>query len=130
MALIIYALAVITYGSDHLSLRALSFCQNWTARPISLQRKCNNLKEHLHDNPSHSSGGLYIILKECLFCSIFKIFQHMNSNQDVNPLAGQAPRTNFHSGKHCHSNRDSPGGVLDISLGGEVRRGSSYPDPV
>ena len=23
-----------------------------------------------------------------------------------------------------------PGGVLDISLGGEVRRGSSYPDPV
>ena len=24
----------------------------------------------------------------------------------------------------------SPGGVLDISLGGEVRRGPSYPDPV
>ena len=23
-----------------------------------------------------------------------------------------------------------PGGVLDISLGGEVRPGSSYPDPV
>jgi len=23
-----------------------------------------------------------------------------------------------------------PGGVLDISLGGEVRRGPSYPDPV
>ena len=35
----------------------------------------------------------------CVFCSIFltDIFQHMNSNQDVNPLAGQAPRTNFHS---------------------------------
>ena len=24
----------------------------------------------------------------------------------------------------------SPGGELDISLGGEVRRGPSYPDPV
>ena len=48
-----------------LNLRALSFCQNWPARPIGLQRKCNNLKEHLHDNPSHSSGGLYIILEEC-----------------------------------------------------------------
>ena len=24
----------------------------------------------------------------------------------------------------------SPGGVLDISLGGEVRSGPSYPDPV
>ena len=23
-----------------------------------------------------------------------------------------------------------PGGILDISLGGEVRRGPSYPDPV
>ena len=32
-----------------------------------------------------------------LFCSIFKIIQHTNSNQDVYPLAGQAPRTNFHS---------------------------------
>ena len=30
-------------------------CQKWPARPVSLQRKCNNLKEHLHDNPSHSS---------------------------------------------------------------------------
>ena len=34
-------------------LRALSFCQNW---PASMQRKCNNLKEHLHDNPSNYSG--------------------------------------------------------------------------
>ena len=56
MALNIYALAVITYASDHLSLRALSFCQNWPARPISLQRKCNNLKEHLRDDPSQMPG--------------------------------------------------------------------------
>ena len=40
-------------------LRAISFCQNWPARPNNLQRKCNNLKEHLHDDPSHSSGGVY-----------------------------------------------------------------------
>ena len=46
-------------------LRALSFCQNWPARPVSLQRKWNNLKEHLHDNPSHSSEGVYIIVEVC-----------------------------------------------------------------
>ena len=46
-------------------LRALSFCQNWPAGSISLQGKCNNLKEHMHDNPSHSSGGVYIILEVC-----------------------------------------------------------------
>ena len=39
-------------------LRALSFCQNWPARPIGLQRKGKNVKEHLHDNPLHSSGEL------------------------------------------------------------------------
>ena len=48
---------------DGWRLRALSFCQNWPARPFSLQRKCNNLKEHLDDSPSYSSGGVYIILK-------------------------------------------------------------------
>ena len=37
-----------------------SFCQNWPARPVTLQRKCKNLKEHWHDNPSHSSGEVYI----------------------------------------------------------------------
>ena len=30
----------------------------------------------------------------------------------------------------CNKDIESPGGVLDISLGGEVRRGPSYPDPV
>ena len=50
---------------DWPSLRALSFCQNWLARPISLQGKFSNLKEHLHDNPSNSSGGGYIILEVC-----------------------------------------------------------------
>ena len=30
-----------------------------------LQRKCNSLKEHLHDNPLHSSGGVSIILEAC-----------------------------------------------------------------
>ena len=43
-------------------LRALSFHQNWPAKPASLQRKCNNLKEHLHNNPSYSYEGVYIIL--------------------------------------------------------------------
>ena len=37
----------------------LSFCQNRPARPVNLQRKCNNLKDHLHDNSFHSSGGVY-----------------------------------------------------------------------
>ena len=37
------------------------------ARFVSLQRKCINLKEHLHDNPSHSSGEVHIILEVCLF---------------------------------------------------------------
>ena len=31
----------------------LSFCQDWLARPVSLQRKCGNLKKQLNDNPSH-----------------------------------------------------------------------------
>ena len=35
---------------------SISFCQNWLARPVRVQRKCNNSKEHLHDSPSHSSG--------------------------------------------------------------------------
>ena len=48
-----------------MSHRALSFRQNWPARPVSLERKCNNLKENLHDNPSHSSGGVHIILEVC-----------------------------------------------------------------
>ena len=46
-------------------LRALSFLQNWPARLVCLQGKCNNLKEHLHDNPSYCSGGVYIILEVC-----------------------------------------------------------------
>jgi len=34
-------------------------------------------------------------------------------------------------GKDCDGVAKTPGGgVLDISLGGEVRRGPSYPDPV
>ena len=45
-------------------LRALSFCQNWPVRPVSLERKRSNLKEHLHDNPWHSYGGVRIILEE------------------------------------------------------------------
>ena len=50
-------------------LRALSFCQNWPARSryISFQSNCKNLKENVHDNLSHSSGGVYIILQVCLF---------------------------------------------------------------
>ena len=44
-------------------LRALSFGQNRPARPVSLQRKYNNMKEHLHDNPLQSSGGVFIILE-------------------------------------------------------------------
>ena len=51
----------------HLNLIALSICQNWPARPVNLQRKCNNLEEHLGDNPSHSSGEVYIILEKCKF---------------------------------------------------------------
>ena len=39
--------------------KSRSFCS------VSLQIKCNNLKEHLHDNSSHSSGGVYIILEVC-----------------------------------------------------------------
>ena len=31
---------------------------------------------------------------------------------------------------HSHKGPGGGGGVLDISLGGEVRRGPSYPDPV
>ena len=34
---------------------------------------------------------------------------------------------NFHYG---HKTSNIPGEVLDISLGGEVRHGPSYPDPV
>ena len=58
-------LSLVTRKGKELYLRALSFCQNWPARPNNLQRKCNNLKEHLHDNPSHSSRGVYIILDVC-----------------------------------------------------------------
>ena len=53
-----------------LLLRALSFCQNWQARPTRLQRKSNNLKKHLHDNPSHSPQEGYIILEVCSFESV------------------------------------------------------------
>ena len=53
-------------GKGHArKLRVLSFCQNWPARPITLQRKCNHLKEHLHDIPSYSSGGVDMILEVC-----------------------------------------------------------------
>ena len=55
------------------SFRALSFCQNWPVRPVSLQKKSNNMKEHLHDNPSSSSGGLYIILEECKFEGVLEL---------------------------------------------------------
>ena len=43
-------------------------------RFVSLQRKCINLKEHLHDNPCHSSGDVHIILKVCLFEGFFFLF--------------------------------------------------------
>ena len=56
---------VSALDSGSSGLRALSFCQNWPARPVSLQRKRNNLKEYLLDNPSHCSGGVYIILEVC-----------------------------------------------------------------
>ena len=54
-------------GLNQQSLIALSICQNWPARPVNLQRKCNNLEELLGDNPSHSSGEVYIILEKCKF---------------------------------------------------------------
>ena len=52
----------------------LSFCQNWPARPVSLQRKCNNFKEHLHDNSSHCSGGVYIIFQACYIEGVVELF--------------------------------------------------------
>ena len=58
----------------HCLLRALSFCQNWPAKPVGLQTKCNNLKEHLHDNPSHCSGGVYIIFRACYIEGVVKLF--------------------------------------------------------
>ena len=45
-------------------LRALSFCQNWPVRPVILQTKCYNLKKQWHDTPSHSSGGVYIVVED------------------------------------------------------------------
>ena len=58
----------ITHGPEY----TCTFCDHLWFRPsvskgafllselagqtISLQRKCNNLKQHLHDNPSHSSA--------------------------------------------------------------------------
>ena len=38
------------------------------ARPVGLQRKYHNLKEHLHDtciNLWHSSGEVHVILEVC-----------------------------------------------------------------
>ena len=71
----------------HTKLRALSFGQNWpAARPVSLQRKCNNLKEHLHDNPSNSSGVVYtcIILEVGEFEGVVQlIFSNAWSGQSV-----------------------------------------------
>ena len=54
------SLSPVFVNSNICYLRALSFCQNWPARPVTLQIKCNNLKENWHDYPSHSSGGVYI----------------------------------------------------------------------
>ena len=51
---------------------ALSFCQNWPARPVSLLREFDNLKEQLHDL-SHYSGGVYIILEVCLFEGVVEL---------------------------------------------------------
>ena len=53
--------------------RALSFCQNWPARTVSLQRKCSNLNEYLHEDSSHSPGGVYIILEVCLFEGVVEL---------------------------------------------------------
>ena len=53
---------ILTRFQVHIKLRMLSFCQNRPARPVSLKRKCNNLKKQLHDNPSHSSGVVYTCL--------------------------------------------------------------------
>ena len=77
-------LATVTQGSRkgplvtitlelRVQVRALFFCQAWPIRPISLQRKCNKLKEHLQDNPSHSSGGVYIVLKTCYFEGVVEL---------------------------------------------------------
>ena len=55
-----------------LEFKELSFCKNWPARPGSLQRKCNNLREHSHDSPSHFSG-VYIILEVCLFEGVVEL---------------------------------------------------------
>ena len=36
-----------------------------TGETRQFAKKMHNLKEHLYDNPSHSSGGVYIILEVC-----------------------------------------------------------------
>ena len=36
-------------------------------------KTCNSLKEHLHGNPSHSSGGVYIILEMCQFEDVVEL---------------------------------------------------------
>ena len=53
----------------------LSFCQDWPAKHVSLQRKCNNLKEHLQYNPSHSSGGVYYHPQNMLFQGVVELVQ-------------------------------------------------------
>ena len=40
------------------------------------------------------------------------------------------PFQGLHNKEIVNAGRKGPGGLLDISLGGEVRRGPSYPDPV
>ena len=56
---IVRRLEEISIGCQVREQSALSFCQIWPARPVSLQGKWNSLKEHLHDDPSHSCRGVY-----------------------------------------------------------------------
>ena len=76
-------------------LRALSFCQNWPARPVSLQRKCNDLKEHLHDNPSHCSGGVYIILEVCYSEGVVELFLPNGRSGQSLLSNGKRPKARF-----------------------------------
>ena len=60
---------------------------------------------------------------------------HVKTNNrpvQINQLINLFPDIGFTSLIFCFLKHVcfSPGGVLDISLGGEVRRGPSYPDPV
>ena len=59
---------------------ALSFCENWPARPNHLQRKCNSLKEHLHDIIPRILLGEYIsssTLPKGQFFYVITLDQHV-----------------------------------------------------